>query len=252
MVILPVRTRAFEAGFQQSLLAGRWALNATYFNKMKPAAHEYRIVRPPNGEVRWIRSQGRVLREPGQPLRMLVVVEDITERKLSEAALLRTEKLAAVGRLASSIAHEINNPLESVTNLVYLAKANALDPKTQEYLSMAEQELRRASAITSQTLRFHRQSTRPAEVDCDDLIGGVLGIHQSRMNNAGVSVGIRTRSCRPIFCSDGEVRQVLSNLINNAIDAIEANERMLDHVMCLISSVSVVVPRPDCEEGRND
>jgi len=187
-----------------------------------PYETEYRIVRPPNGEVRWIRSQGRVLREPGQPLRMLVVVEDITERKLSEAALLRTEKLAAVGRLASSIAHEINNPLESVTNLVYLAKANALDPKTQEYLSMAEQELRRASAITSQTLRFHRQSTRPAEVDCDDLIGGVLGIHQSRMNNAGVSVGIRTRSCRPIFCSDGEVRQVLSNLIGNAIDAMQS------------------------------
>jgi signal transduction histidine kinase len=145
----------------------------------------------------------------------------VTERKLSEAALMRNEKLAAVGRLASSIAHEINNPLESVTNLIYLARSSNDAAQIAEYLVTAESELRRASAITSTTLRFHRQSTRPTEVPCDDLIGGVLGIHQSRMNNAGVRVECRTRSTRPICCSDGEIRQVLSNLIGNAIDAMQ-------------------------------
>jgi signal transduction histidine kinase len=152
---------------------------------------------------------------------MLVVVEDITERKLAEEVLLRTEKLAAVGRLASTIAHEINNPLESVTNLLYLAKLNATDPATLEYLNLAEQELRRASAITSTTLRFHRQSTKPAEVLCDELIEGVLGIHRSRIKNAGITIEQHRRSTRPIFCSDGEIRQVLSNLVGNATDAMQ-------------------------------
>jgi signal transduction histidine kinase len=153
---------------------------------------------------------------------MIVVVEDITERKRTEDALLRNEKLAAVGRLASSIAHEINNPLESVTNLLYLARTSNDSGQIADYLATAESELRRASAITSTTLRFHRQSTRPAQVDCDDLIGGVLGIHQSRMKNAGVSLERHTRSTRPICCSEGEIRQVLSNLVANAVDAMQA------------------------------
>jgi PAS domain S-box-containing protein len=219
----------FEYWIQFSHPEDREAIEADFLAALSTDAAyqtEYRIVRPTDGEVRWIRSVGRVLREQDRPLRMLVVVEDVTERKRTEAALLRNEKLAAVGRLASSIAHEINNPLESVTNLLYLART-AIDTAPNEsqvakYLDTAESELRRASAITSTTLRFHRQATRPAEISCDDLIGSVLGIHQSRMNNAAISVDRRTRSARPIFCSDGEIRQVLSNLIGNAIDAIQS------------------------------
>jgi PAS domain S-box-containing protein len=182
---------------------------------------EYRIVRPADGEIRWIRSRGRILREPDRPLRMVVIVEDVTDRKRTEEALLRNEKLAAVGRLASSIAHEINNPLESVTNLLYLAKTTVHTPDAQEYLSIAEHELRRASAITTTTLRFHRQSTRPAEVSCDELIEGVLGIHRSRIKNAGIGLEMRQRAARPVLCSDGEIRQVLSNLVGNATDAMQ-------------------------------
>jgi len=90
-----------------------------------------------------------------------------------------------------------------------------------EYLSLAEQELRRASAITSTTLRFHRQSTRPAEVLCEELIESVLGIHRSRMQNVGIVIEQRQRSARPVLCSDGEIRQVLSNLVGNATDAMQ-------------------------------
>jgi PAS domain S-box-containing protein len=186
-----------------------------------PYESEYRIVRPTDGEVRWIHSKGRIILEQDRPLRMAVIVEDITDRKRTEAALLRTEKLAAVGRLASSIAHEINNPLASVTNLLYLAKMSAADPNTIEYLSMAEQELSRASAITTQTLRFHRQSSRPTEVTCDDLIVNVLGIMRARLLNAHVTVEVRMRTNRPVLCFDGEIRQVLYNLLVNAVDAMQ-------------------------------
>jgi PAS domain S-box-containing protein len=181
---------------------------------------EYRIRRATDGELRWVRSMGRIIREPDRPLRMVAIVEDITDRKLADQALLRTEKLAAVGRLASSIAHEINNPLESVTNLLYLAKASAADPNTLEYLSMAEHELRRASAITSQTLRFHKQSTRPIEVSCDDLMGASLNVLRSRILNSNITVEKRKRAHRPVLCFEGEIRQVVSNLLINAVDAM--------------------------------
>jgi PAS domain S-box-containing protein len=185
-----------------------------------PYQTEYRIIRPTDGEVRWIRSVGRVLRGQDRPLGMAVIVEDITDRKLTEQALLRTEKLAAVGRLASSIAHEINNPLESVTNLIYLARSSEDLEESREYLAVADAELQRASAITTQTLRFHRQSTRPTEVTCEELISTALHILRSRIVNANITVEKRKLANRPVLCFDGEIRQVISNLIVNALDAM--------------------------------
>jgi PAS domain S-box-containing protein len=209
----------------------REAIAADFARAMEgpgPYETEYRIIRPTDGEVRWIRSRGYVSREPDRPVSMSVVVEDVTERKRTEAVLLRTEKLAAVGRLASSIAHEINNPLESVTNLIYLAKLTAGDGKTLEYLSLAEQELSRASAITTQTLRFHRQSSRPTEVTFDDLMVNVLAIMRSRLVNARVTVEVRKRTDRAVLCFDGEIRQVLYNLLINSVDAMQqAGGRLL-------------------------
>jgi PAS domain S-box-containing protein len=181
---------------------------------------DYRVQTTPT-TLRWVSARGNCLRtEDGTPVRFTGVVLDVTERKVAEQALLRTEKLAAVGRLASSIAHEINNPLEAVTNLIYLAKSNAVNPNTIEYLTAAEQELRRASAITSQTLRFHRQSTRPTEIACDDLIGSALYILRSRIVNANITVEKRKRATRPVLCFEGEIRQVISNLLINAVDAM--------------------------------
>jgi signal transduction histidine kinase len=181
---------------------------------------DYRVQSTPN-TVRWVSSLGACHRaEDGTPLRFTGVVLDITERKLAEQALLRTEKLAAVGRLASSIAHEINNPLESVTNLLYLARLADDLGQSREYLALAESELSRASAITSQTLRFHKQSTRPAEVTAKDLLGQALGIMKSRLRNSSITVEERHAATRSVLCFDGEVRQVLSNLLINAIDAM--------------------------------
>jgi PAS domain S-box-containing protein len=182
---------------------------------------DYRVQTTPT-TIHWVSARGNCHRTAdGTPLRFTGVVLDITERKLAEQALLRTEKLAAVGRLASSIAHEINNPLESVTNLLYLARSSDDLEQSREYLALADTELRRASAITSQTLRFHRQSTRPTEITCDDLILTALNVLRSRIVNANITVEKRKRAQRPVLCFDGEIRQVVSNLLINAVDAMQ-------------------------------
>ena len=152
---------------------------------------------------------------------------DVTEQKQISATLVQTEKLAAVGRLAASIAHEINNPLESVTNLLYLVRHSEDVAEIHEYIDVAERELRRVSLITNQTLRFHKQATNPVEMYCQDLIGESLLVYQGRLVNSNVTVEKRKRAVRPVSCFDGEIRQVLTNLIGNAIDAMPRGGRLL-------------------------
>lgn len=149
-----------------------------------------------------------------------VFLQDVTERRKAESALMQSEKLAAVGRLAASIAHEINNPLESVTNLLYLARTSTELSEVQDYLATAERELRRVGAITNQTLRFHKQSTNPTEVTCKELLDGVLSIYHGRIVNSRVREQLLLRSNGPLLCFEGEIRQVLNNLVGNAIDAM--------------------------------
>ncbi len=145
---------------------------------------------------------------------------EITQQKKAEQALIETDKLAAVGRLASSIAHEINNPLEAVTNLQYLAKISPTLEEARAHLEIAERELARVAAITTQTLRFHKQSTSPRAVRAERLVHSVLSIYQGRVVNSGVKVMIRTHDELPVRCFEGEIRQVISNLVGNALDAM--------------------------------
>jgi signal transduction histidine kinase len=145
---------------------------------------------------------------------------EVTAQKKAEQALMQSEKLAAVGRLAASIAHEINNPLEAVTNLLYLADNSRDLEVTREYVRMADLELRRVSAIANQTLRFHKQSTSPQEITASQLFDSVLSLLQSRIANFRIQVERRDRASQAVRCFEGEIRQVLSNLIGNAIDAI--------------------------------
>lgn len=151
---------------------------------------------------------------------IVVFFRDVTEEKRIAATLLQNEKLAAVGRLAASIAHEINNPLESVTNLLYLARRTEDTADLKEYLDMAERELRRMSVISTQTLRFHKQATNASEVTCNELFENVLAIYQGRIVNSRIRVEKRKRATKAVRCLEGEIRQVLSNLIGNAVDAI--------------------------------
>lgn len=153
---------------------------------------------------------------------IVVFFRDITEQKKTAAALLQSEKLAAVGRLAASIAHEINNPLASVTNLLYLARGSSKPEEIQKYLEVAERELHRVAVITNQTLRFYKQSGNPRQVSCEDLLESVLSIYERRLESLHIEVEQRLHARRLVECLDGEIRQVLNNLVANAIDAMQS------------------------------
>lgn len=155
------------------------------------------------------------------PEQIAIFFVDLSEQKRSEEVMRRTEKLAATGRLAASIAHEINNPLEAVTNCLFLIGSSRLDARSQEYLRIAQQELDRVTHITTQTLRFYRQSTRPVDSDVNDLLDGVIALYEPRLRSYAVSIKRRYRVLPPVHAYDGEIRQVLANFIGNAIDAMQ-------------------------------
>ena len=154
-------------------------------------------------------------------------VADLTLQKKSEELLRRTEKLAVAGRLAASIAHEINNPLEAVTNLLYLVGRTPLTDDAKNYLELASHELDRVAQITVQTLRFHRRSSRPVETDLADVVGSVLPLFESRTRLLQAAVESRFRPSPKVLVHDGEIRQVIANLISNATDALAENGRLL-------------------------
>ncbi len=149
------------------------------------------------------------------------IQQDVTSRVEFEEALRESEKLATAGRLAASIAHEINNPLEAITNLIYLArKAQNLD-EVEQHLSVADAELRRVALLTSQSLRFYKQSSAPQAVKAGDLLDSVLDVYARRLQSMRIEVEKRERTCDSIVCFESEIRQVLSNLIRNAMDAMK-------------------------------
>ena len=169
-------------------------------------------VRPTPERVRWVGA----------------IVMDVSERKRSEAALRRTEKLAATGRLAASIAHEINNPLEAITNLLYLLKGFCtLDAAAMNYVTIAEREVHRMSEITQQTLRFYRQSTLPARATMGELLDAVLDMYGARLATLSVKLERDYDPSLDVFCFAGEIRQVISNLVSNAMDATAGGGRLI-------------------------
>ena len=146
---------------------------------------------------------------------------DITERKKQEAALARTEKLAAVGRMASSISHEINNPLESVVNLLYLIEHTpgaSADMRT--YAALASSEMQRVSHIVTQTLKFHRQSTHAQATRMAEILESVVSLFQGRLATLSVTLHRRFAVRDEIVCFAGDMRQVFANLVGNALDAL--------------------------------
>jgi PAS domain S-box-containing protein len=157
-----------------------------------------------------------------------VFFHDDTTRRRSEAALRQTEKLAAAGRLAASISHEINNPLEAVTNLLYLVEHDgSLSAQGKELLGLAQQEMSRVSHIANQTLRFYRQSTNPTRMDMSEVLDSVIALHKLRYRNKPEIIERQFRKCRQFPVYEGELRQVFSNLIGNASDAIGADGRIV-------------------------
>ncbi len=156
------------------------------------------------------------------------IQNDVTARMEFEAALRQSEKLAAVNRLAATMAHEINNPLESVMNLLFLAQHESDPQRLKHYISEADNEVRRIAVITTESLRFYRQSTRPRAVDCDDLLTSVLDLYAPKLSRFNIAVVHTRRAHAPVVCLESEVRQVVSNMVRNAIDAMRADAGRLE------------------------
>ena len=149
------------------------------------------------------------------------IARDISDRKKIERLLIQSEKLAATGRMAATIAHEINNPLESVMNLIFLARQHSPDSgKAHQYLLTAEEELERVSHIARQTLGYYKDTGLPSQVFLHKLIENVLAVYNSKLTAQAISVDLRFNDLQRIVVSQGEMLQVFSNIITNAIDAM--------------------------------
>ncbi len=159
--------------------------------------------------------------------RQYQIRDQMQQAELAQDALRRSEKLAVTGRLAASIAHEINNPLESVTNLLYLARNESSQDVIHQYLLLAEQELARVTEITKHTLRFYREPNQPSTVDLVAVVDSVLQLYSSRLNAAGIIVLKQIRASSILLTSSlGELRQVIANIVGNALDAMRKGGRL--------------------------
>ena len=187
---------------------------------------EFRVVRP-DGTVRWMVANGHIFYdESGVPVRMIGVNMDVTERKQAEQALRQSERMAATGRLAATIAHELNNPLASVTNILFLLETQlSAYEDSRALVRVAEQEVARMTRIVHQTLAFHRQSQVPVPVSLTELLDSVLALLEPRLRAQGIGVVRRFEGETPVSGFPAELRQVFSNLLINAAEA--AGERSL-------------------------
>jgi signal transduction histidine kinase len=159
--------------------------------------------------------------------RQYQIRDQIHQASLAQEALRRSEKLAVTGRLAASIAHEINNPLEGITNLLYLMRSEIHGDPLKSYLDMAEQELARVTEITRHTLRFYREPHQPKDIDTVSVLDSILALYASRFTAAEVKVKRDFRQPTLIIhSSPGELRQVVANLVGNAVDAMRGGGRL--------------------------
>ena len=182
---------------------------------------EHRVLRV-DGSLGWTSSRAiPVLSGEGEIVEWFGAAADITERKQSEEALRRSEKLAATGRLAATMAHEINNPLEAVTNLVYLAKVADDPERAGKYLAMAEEELERVSHLTKQTLGFYRDTKGVGIVRLSAIVKPLLSVFASRIRYKKIVVETDVKADPEISAIPGELRQLVANLFSNSIDAVE-------------------------------
>ena len=195
----------------------------------------------------------KVYPQPGDGL--VLYVRNTTNERRTEQALRRSEQLAAAGRLAASIAHEINNPLEAVTNLLYLVMLEeSVTGNARDLLEVADKELQRLSHITARSLKFYRQRTAPARTSLAELLDSVLFFHETELNLRGIALERRYRSTPAVLCLAGEVQQVLANLISNAVDAMHEGGKLIVAVRPLTDRhdrQGVLLTVADSGEGMN-
>jgi PAS domain S-box-containing protein len=169
------------------------------------------------------------------------IIREITDRKRAEQLTRNTEKLAVAGRLAASVAHEINNPLAALTNLLYLLKTEAVSERASDLLSMADRQLARIAHITTQALGFYQENGPLFPHRINEIIDQALVIHQHRIDSACIQVEKRCEESLSILCHAGELKQVFVNVIGNALDAMHGNGFL---------QIRAHLPNPSVEGGQ--
>jgi signal transduction histidine kinase len=182
-----------------------------------------------NAEFQVGRRTLQVTIEPvpqNEQIGQVVVISDMTDRKLAEYALRTAEKLAATGKLANAIAHEINNPLEALTNLIYLAQSVTQQNSVASYLTMASEELARIGRITKQTLAFHRDTLHAVPTDVGGLVADVVALYQKSAAARRVEIVCERRPTDAINAFPGQLAQVFANLLRNATEAAPPDSKV--------------------------
>jgi PAS domain S-box-containing protein len=223
----------YESWMESIHLEDSWHVHASITDAL--AKHgEYEVqyrVAFADKSLHWLEARGQTIVIGNTPVRMLGVAIDVTSRKMVEEALRRTEKLAATGQLAASIAHEINNPLAAVTNILYILRTHAqMPPALLEIIRTGERELERVIHITRQTLAFYREVAMPVLTSVPGLIEEVLGVYSRKIEDNGVSIEKSFETVEEIRAFPGELRQVLSNLVLNALEALPGPGRIVIRV----------------------
>jgi PAS domain S-box-containing protein len=178
----------------------------------------------------------------GRIVGVVMVFRDATTERKSQEVLRKTEKLAAAARLAATVAHEINNPLEAIGNLIYLSKATEGIPTSAfTNLTLAEEELSRVSHITRQTLGFYRESKQPNEVDLPTLVESVLNIYSNKFRTKNIILLRDFHDCPPIQALAGELKQAVANLVSNAADAVPHGGTICVRIHCHEDTTSKIV-----------
>jgi PAS domain S-box-containing protein len=193
------------------------------------------VLQRPDGTMIPIEDSAAPIRDNRDRLVGVVLVfRDATHDRQAQELLRKSEKLAAAARLSATVAHEINNPLEAIGNLIYIAKGTeGLPPVAAEQLAMAEQELERVSHITRQTLGFYRESKVPDQVEVPALVESVLKIYSNKFSTKNITVERHFGECPPIRGLAGELKQVVANLISNAADAVSQNGTIRVKLACV-------------------
>jgi PAS domain S-box-containing protein len=175
-----------------------------------------------NGEMRDVSITISPIRNSkGEVIGASKIARDVSDRKKVERMAIEAEKIATTGRMAATIAHEINNPLSSVLNLIYLARQGDVSKEEVEsYLATAEGELERVSHIARQTLGYYRDTGSPVDVYLRDLVENVLSVYRSKFVRHNIKLDREYKELRKICVRPGEIVQVLSNVISNAVDAM--------------------------------
>jgi signal transduction histidine kinase len=156
----------------------------------------------------------------GQIIGASKILRDVSNRKRLEQSLLQAEKIAATGRMAATIAHEINNPLEAVMNLLFLLRSKVTDKDGVHYLATAENELGRVAHIAKQTLGYYREHAAAGLTSLNEIVDHALMIYQPRCTAAGIAIQRSLAATRKVVLRRGEMTQVISNLVANAIYAM--------------------------------